>query len=308
MVNYIHEAFNDILHNLEWMDEATRQRALKKSKSIYSSIAYPPELLDDSKIREYYDGLMFTQGDLLQQYRNLTKFTTHSIFKILRDKVNKRDWRIYGKVAVVNAHYNRVYNSIRFPAGILQGVFFDAERPMYQNFGGIGFIIGHEITHGFDNKGKQFDGNGDLSNWWEKETEIKFLEKARCIIEQYGNFTVPEVGLNINGKLTQGEDIADNGGVKEAYYGYKKWIKDHGEEPLLPGLSYTPSQLFWISAGNVWCGKSRPELLKKLLLIDTHSPKRFRINGPMMNSEEFSRDFNCPVGSPMNPKDKCKVW
>ncbi|CAL4119395.1 unnamed protein product [Meganyctiphanes norvegica] len=308
MVIYIQEAFNDILHNVEWMDEATRQRALKKSASIYSSIAYPPELLDDSKIREYYDGLMFTEGDFLQQYRNLTKFTVHSVIKELRDKVDKRDWRKYAKAAVVNAFYNAITNAIQFPAGILQGVFFNAERPMYQNFGGIGFVIGHEITHGFDDTGSQFDANGDLRNWWEKETEKKYLEKARCIIEQYGNFTVPEVGLNINGKLTQGENIADNGGLKEAYYGYEKWIKVNGEEPLLPGLPYTPTQLFWISAGNVWCGKTREETLKERILTDTHSPYRFRINGPMMNSEEFSRDFNCPVGSPMNPVDKCQVW
>ncbi|CAL4153530.1 unnamed protein product [Meganyctiphanes norvegica] len=308
MVMYIQEAFNDILHNVEWMDEGTRQRALNKSDSIYKSIAYPPEILDESNIREYYDGLMFTKGDFLQQNRNLTKFVVHSIFKELRDKVKKRDWKKYGMAAIVNAYYDPLSNAIIFPAGILQGHLFDAERPMYQNFGGIGLVIGHEITHGFDDTGKQFDANGDLFNWWEKDTEIKYLEKSNCIIAQYGNFTVPEVGLNLNGKLTLGENIADNGGIKEAYYGYKKWIKDHGAEHLLPGLPYTSSQLFWISAGNVWCGKTRPETLKEYLVAGRHSPYRFRIMGPMMNSEEFARDFNCPVGSPMNPKDKCEVW
>ena len=112
----------------------------------------------------------------------------------------------------------------------------------------------------------------------------------------------------MNGISTQGENIADNGGIKEAYYGYKKWVAENGEEPLLPGLPYTQSQLFWISSANVWCGKTRPEMLRKSMLTGRHPPKRFRINGPMMNSEEFSRDFNCPLGSPMNPEDKCKVW
>ncbi|CAL4164070.1 unnamed protein product, partial [Meganyctiphanes norvegica] len=197
MVTYIQEEFDNILHNIEWMDDATRQRALKKSDSMYSSIAYPPELLDDSKIHEYYDGLIINKGDFLQQNLNMSKFGVHSNLKELRDEVDKKDWREYAKAAQVNAYYNSLSNAIMFPAGILQGVYFNADRPMYQNFGGIGFVIGHEITHGFDNTGKQFDANGNLRNWWEKETEKKYYEKARCIIEQYGNFTVPELGLNV---------------------------------------------------------------------------------------------------------------
>jgi neprilysin len=148
--------------------------------------------------------------------------------------------------------------SSEFPAGILQDAFFSVDRPKYMNYGAIGSVIGHEITHGFDDQGRQFDENGNLVDWWQPDTKTAYLEKARCIIDQYGNFTEPTVKLNLNGINTQGENIADNGGLKEAYRAYTNWAAKDGQESKLPGLDYTPDQLFWIAAAQNWCSVSRP--------------------------------------------------
>ncbi|MPC12879.1 Membrane metallo-endopeptidase-like 1 [Portunus trituberculatus] len=308
MVVFIRNEFEKILKTLDWMDPLTRERALAKAKAITPHIAYPPELLMDHKLAELYDGLVISDGELLENMRNLTIFGTDYSFKRLREKVNKKDWRNHGAAAVVNAYYSPLENSIQFPAGILQGTFFEADRPKYMNFGGIGYVIGHEITHGFDDTGRQFDANGDLKDWWEKETQNKFLKKAECIIHQYGNYSAPEVNLNLNGINTQGENIADNGGIKEAYFAYQEWVTRYGEEKSLPSLPYTPKQLFWLSAANVWCSKYRPETLKLRILTGAHSPARFRVNGPFSNVKEFAVDWNCPAGSKLNPSKRCSVW
>lgn len=308
MVAYIRAEFDMILRTVDWMDDETRVRAINKSLAITPHIAYPEELLIESKLTELYNGLEITDGELLSNMRNLTIFGTNYSFRRLREKVNKNDWKNHGAAAVVNAFYSPLENSIQFPAGILQGTFFDADRPKYLNYGAIGFVIGHEITHGFDDMGRQFDYKGDLKEWWLPETRAKFIEKSKCIIYQYGNYTAPEVNLTLNGVNTQGENIADNGGIKEAYYAYLQWATDHGEEPVLPALPLTPKQLFWVSAANVWCGKYRPETLKLRILTGAHSPARFRVNGPLSNIPEFSRDWSCKADSKMNPRNKCTVW
>ncbi|KAF2360342.1 Peptidase M13 C-terminal domain [Trinorchestia longiramus] len=352
MVSYIRTEFDKILRTVDWMDDKTRIRAINKSMAITPHIAYPEELLDESKLTELYKELVISDGELLHNMRNLTIFGTNYSFKRLREKVDKNDWKKHGAAAVVNAFYSPLENSIQFPAGILQGTFFNADRPKYLNYGAIGFVIGHEITHGFDDmgrqfdykgdlkewwepetrakflekskciihqygnytapevglKGRQFDYKGDLKEWWEPETRAKFLEKSKCIIHQYGNYTAPEVGLKLNGVNTQGENIADNGGIKEAYYAYLQYVKDYGEELTLPALGLSTKQLFWLSAANVWCGKYRPETLKLRILTGAHSPARFRVNGPLSNLPEFARDWNCKPSSKMNPPHKCSVW
>jgi neprilysin len=150
------------------------------------------------------------------------------------------------------------------PAGILQGKFFNADRPRYMNFASIGLVIGHEITHGFDDQGRQYDSEGNLVDWWEEATKTAYLEKAKCIIEQYGNYTEPITKLKLNGINTQGENIADNGGVLVAYNAYLKWVEKNGEESKLPGLNYSPKQLFWINLAQTWCSAHREgEILGK---------------------------------------------
>jgi len=308
MVEYIKNEFLKILSEIDWMDEETREEAKLKATSIAPYIGYPDELLQDELIEELYSGVKMARINFYQNVRNLRIWSTDYAFSQLR-KPNKRgDWKKHARAAVVNAYYNALENSIEFPAGILQGAFFDAERPNYMNFGAIGYVIGHEITHGFDDRGRQFDKDGNDRNWWKPKTDARFRERAQCIIEQYGNYTVSENGLKVNGQNTQGENIADNGGIKESFRAYRRWTKDHGREARLPGLSYSPDQLFWISAANIWCGKFRPEVLKLRVNSGVHSPARFRIIGPLSNSPEFSLSFGCPLGSPMNPRKKCSVW
>lgn len=308
MVGYIHREFLKILHDVDWMDDRTKQRARDKAMAIRPYIGYPNELFNNTEIENFYSGLSFSKNEYFNNVQTLRKWSTDYAFGQLNKTNKKGDWRKHGKSAVVNAFYNIIENSIEFPAGILQGAFFSSDRPNYLNFGAIGFVIGHEITHGFDDKGRQFDKDGNNINWWEAETDKRFKERAQCIIEQYGNYTVPENGLKVNGVNTQGENIADNAGLVEAYRAYQMYVKDNGEESSLPGLKYTPKQLFWISAANIWCGKYRPEVLKLRVQVGSHSPAQFRVVGTVSNLVEFAETFNCPIGSPMRPVKKCSVW
>jgi membrane metallo-endopeptidase-like protein 1 len=308
IVNNIQEQFREVLQTVDWMDEVTRKHALEKAKAMSAHIAYPDELLDDKKIDEYYANLTVNPLKYLESMMNVTLFTQRVFYERLDNPSSKDDWRNHAHATVTNAFYDQSENSIEFPASILQGVFFDNSRPHYMNYGAIGYIIGHEITHGFDDEGRQFDKDGNLVDWWQPKTKSAFDVKAQCIIDQYSNITVPGINLNLNGINTQGENIADNGGIKQAYLAYKKWVNKHQPERTLPGLPYTPEQMFWISAGNTWCDVERREELQINIMDRYHSPNYYRINVPLMNSEYFAKDFNCPVGSPMNPVHKCLIW
>ncbi|XP_008202440.2 neprilysin-2-like [Nasonia vitripennis] len=309
IIQNIRKSFERILEQLNWMDEKTRKAALEKLDWIQPHIAYPDEFLDDKKLDGYYQYLKMYPDSYLKSQLSLRLFKLAYDFEQLRKPVNKTDWISHGRSAIVNAFYDPTENSIQFPAGILQGEFFTNDRPKYLNYGGIGYVMGHEMTHGFDDQGRQFDKEGNLVEWWEPETKNKYLERAQCIIDQYSNYTVKEVGLKINGINTQGENIADNGGIKEAYLAYNEWERSSAQqEARLPGLQYSPQQMFWIGAANVWCNKYRPEALKARVITDPHSPGEFRVIGPMSNMPEFAKDFNCPLGSPMNPAKKCSVW
>lgn len=310
LVNNIREEMYEIISNVDWMDENTRKAALEKAHAMAAHIAYPDEILDNEKLTAFYDGLVVSlDGTYLEGVFNTTKWSQEYNYGRLRDPVNKTDWRTHGRPQIVNAFYSPTENSIQFPAGILQGVFFSEDRPNYMNYGAIGFVIGHEITHGFDDQGRTFDKDGNLRDWWDEKTKQKYLEKAKCIIEQYGNYTDTQVNLKLNGINTQGENIADNGGIKEAYRAYVKWAAKNGPEDRLPGLQdYTPQQMFWISAASSWCSTYRNATLMNRITTGVHSPGEFRVIGPFSNMPEFARDFNCPLGSKMNPANKCTVW
>merc|ERR1712106_485464 len=302
--------FDLILDEIEWMDDETRKRAKTKLSTMKEYIGYPQEIMVESNLEDLYEGLYVNPDDHFKNGINMSVWGTNYAWGKLREKIDKTDWKRHGQPAVVNAFYSSIENSIQFPAGILQGNFFGSDRPTYMNYGGIGWVIGHEITHGFDDQGRQFDDEGNLKNWWEDDTKDKFLDKANCIIWQYGNYTAVSVNKTLNGVNTQGENIADNGGIKEAYRAYNSWVRRHGEEPRLPGLNYTQRQLFWISGANVWCSKHRPKALKLSVITGAHSPDKFRVQGAFSNMAAFSRDFKCKEGSKMNPskEDKCKVW
>uniref|UniRef100_A0A2S2NML0 Neprilysin-1 n=1 Tax=Schizaphis graminum TaxID=13262 RepID=A0A2S2NML0_SCHGA len=310
IVNSIREELYKLLSSNDWMDDQTKKNALNKAKLITEHIAYPDELLDDNKLNAYYENLEINEEDYFISSLNLSKFLTNRMIMQLRQPLDKSDWTKYSQSTTINAFYTPAENSIIIPAAILQGEFFSSDQPRYLNYGAIGFIIGHEFTHGFDNQGKMYDGYGNLVDWWAKETKEQFLEKAMCIKKQYGNYTDREVGLKINGNNTLGENIADNGGIKQAYNAYNTWASVQWDaEPRLPGLqNYTPNQLFWLSAANIWCSKHRPEELMNLILVNEHAPDRFRVIGSFSNQKEFSNDFQCYIGSNMNPSNKCQVW
>ncbi|XP_033211544.1 neprilysin-2-like [Belonocnema kinseyi] len=304
----IEQQFKAMLQEIDWMDEDTRKLALDKLASIKNFIGYPKELTDEKKLDEFFQKLEVNPNNYIKAAGNISIFWSQYYFGQLRQSVNKADWKTHSDVTVVEAFYLVEENSVLFPAANLQDIYFHKDRPQYMNYALTGFIVGHEITHGFDAVGSQYDKNGEPKNWWTPDTEKKFLEKADCIIKQYGNYIAKEVDLKVNGTSTQEENIGDNGGMRLSYLAYQNWVERNGPEPTLPGLSYSPSQLFWISSASMWCKKQTPEYLKDYITYDPHSPPEFRVIGTNSNRPEFTKDFHCPPGSAMNPDKKCSIW
>ncbi|CAH1984049.1 unnamed protein product [Acanthoscelides obtectus] len=234
------------------------------------------------------------------------RFEAQQNFNKLRQPVDKNKWST--DPAVVNAFYNPNRNDIVFPAGILQPLFYSQHFPKSLNYGGIGVVIGHEITHGFDDKGRQFDKDGNMMQWWNDKTIRAFRDRTQCMIDQYSRYKISEVDLYVNGRMTQGENIADNGGLKQSFRAYRKWVSQYGEEMDLPGLNLTHDQLFFLNYAQIWCGSMRPEDALSKVRSSVHSPGPIRVLGPLSNSHDFARAYNCPLGSPMNPTSKCSVW
>ncbi|KAF2902015.1 hypothetical protein ILUMI_04166 [Ignelater luminosus] len=304
----IHSELNKTLEEIDWMDENTKSKAFEKADSMKFHIAYSDEFFNDKAVEDIYTKLTVASNNYLLFNLNLQRFTQDDSFSKLRKLVDKDDLSSHLPPISINAAYSPSSNAIDLPAGILQGVFFESDRPSYINYGGIGYVVGHEIVHGFDDQGRKFDKNGNLEEWWAKDTEKAFLQKAKCFATQYGNLKEPTTNMKLNGLNTQGENIADNGGIKLAYAAYQAWVERNGEEPTLPGLNYTQNQMFWIAAANTWCNKVRKETLAQLIPSDVHSPACFRVTIPFSNTESFAEDFNCPLGSKMNPKEKCQIW
>jgi len=308
MVMNIRVGFKTMLDKVQWMDNETKAKAQEKLNLMKQIIAFPDELFEKDKIDGYYADFKASPDSYLENRLSMAKFEDRRYLMKLKEKVDPEHWTEHSSVAQVNAYYDPSANIMAFPAGILQGLFFNAQAPKYMNYGAIGATIGHEITHGFDDEGMKYDFEGKLVNWWANETAIEYKRRAQCMIKQYSNFTAEQIKLNLNGIITLGENIADNGGIKEAYLGYQNYLKDNGDEPQLPGHDYTARQMFWISYGQTWCTKYKDGTLKSRILTDNHSPGEFRIKGPLSNNPDFAKDFKCKVGSKMNPAKKCTVW
>uniref|UniRef100_A0A158PCF4 Neprilysin-1 n=1 Tax=Angiostrongylus cantonensis TaxID=6313 RepID=A0A158PCF4_ANGCA len=308
MINDLQDAFHNMVVENDWMDETTKVRALDKSRHMLRQIGYPDFILDDQKLDDYYDGLFIKGSDSYSEMmEKLSRWGIEFGFKLLLKPVDRNEFDF--NPAVVNAFYSSTSNSIKFPAAILQAPFFHQTFPKALNYGGIGAVIGHEITHGFDDQGRQFDANGNMRDWWDGKVKDKFEMRAQCIIDQYDKIEVNEAGLHVNGKLTQGENIADNGGVRQAFKAYKKYLRKSGEEKRIKGLeNYNNEQMFFMGYGTVWCGHSTTDYLISLILTDTHAPEKYRVNRVLANQPEFAAAFNCPVGTPMNPTKRCAVW
>nr|KAF6478122.1 membrane metalloendopeptidase [Molossus molossus] len=308
LIAQIREVFIQTLDDLTWMDAETKKRAEEKALAIKERIGYPDDLIsDDNKLNKDYEELNYKEDEYFENIIQGLKLGQNRQLKRLREKVDKDEW-ISG-AAVVNAFYSSARNQIVFPAGILQPPFFSARQPNSLNYGGIGMVIGHEITHGFDDNGRNFNKDGDLIDWWTQQSANNFKEQSQCMVEQYGNFSWDLAGgQHINGINTLGENIADNGGIGQAYRAYQNYVKKNGEEKLLPGLDLNHKQLFFLNFAQVWCGTYRPEYAVNSIKTDAHSPGNFRIIGTLQNSAEFSEAFHCLKNSYMNPRRKCRVW
>ncbi|KAK2184852.1 hypothetical protein NP493_250g03007 [Ridgeia piscesae] len=307
MIKDLRESFTSMLAEVTWMDENTRKLAIAKANAISERIGYPEYIMDDKYLASKYKEVLPQETTYFENIANIWNVEVKDNLKKVNERVDKTEWST--GPATVNAYYSSSKNVIVFPAGILQPPFYSKNFPKSLNYGGIGVVIGHEITHGFDDQGRQFDLNGNLKQWWPQEVIEKFTKRAQCIVDQYGSYVVPEINMKVNGKLTQGENIADNGGLKEAYIAYRKWVQRQGrEEDVLPGLNLNNNQLFFLSFAQLWCGAKRPQKYMEQVKSDPHSPGRFRVVGTVSNSQEFADAYKCPVGSKMNPVKKCHVW
>jgi len=298
MIRRIEAAFAAGLPNLQWMDAPTREAALGKMHAIVNKIGYPEVW------RDY--GAMPVGDDHLTNVLAAAEFLFAERAHDIGRAVDRRKWEM--TPPTVNAYYNASYNEMVFPAGILQPPFFHSKWPMAMNFGGIGMVMGHELTHGFDDQGRKFDGDGMLRPWWEPQVGARFDERAACVDELYSSYEV-QPGVHLSGKLTLGENIADLGGIKAAHRGFLAWAADSGVDPHAPAMDgLTHEQLFFVSFGQIWCTKSTPQNDKLMALTDTHSHPQHRVNGPLANLPEFATAFACAEGTPMRPADICEVW
>ncbi|XP_026830535.1 neprilysin-4 isoform X2 [Ooceraea biroi] len=307
MTQEIQRSFRELLNKTSWIDDETKSLATEKVNAMSLRIGYPDFILQPHLLNERYKDVVIQPDRYFENTLNILQHLTRVEQDRLGNTVNKTLWNT--APAVVNAYYSRNKNQIMFPAGILQPPFYHRFFPRSLNYGGIGVVIGHEITHGFDDKGRLFDKDGNLHRWWKDEAIDGFHQRAQCLIDQYARYTVAEVGMQIDGINTQGENIADNGGIKQAFRAYEKWLRlNEEEDETLPGMSATGKQLFFLNFAQVWCGSMRPEATRNKLKTAVHSPGKFRVIGTLSNSKDFAQVFNCPPGSPMNPVNKCSVW
>ncbi|XP_069687936.1 neprilysin-11-like isoform X2 [Periplaneta americana] len=308
MVNDIREAFTEIVMELDWMDSETKQRTLEKAHAMRPFIGFPGWLLTPGELEKYYEGAEVVDGLLFETYLRLSEESVKTALEDLRKPPDYNRW--VTPATTVNAFYSPILNSVTFPAGILQPPFYGLGLESL-NYGAIGAIMGHELTHGFDDQGRRYDKDGNLKQWWTEETLKEYENRVQCIVDQYNQYNVSQLGDNftVNGINTQGENIADNGGLREAMRAYQKFQNRLSAEQLLPGLSqYSPEQLFFLGFAHMWCGNSTRGALKSRVVDGVHSPNRFRVIGTLSNSKEFSKAWGCPAGSPMNPDKKCVLW
>uniref|UniRef100_A0A8C4D919 endothelin-converting enzyme 1 n=1 Tax=Dicentrarchus labrax TaxID=13489 RepID=A0A8C4D919_DICLA len=300
MINEIRTAFKDALDRLNWMDDHTRQAAKDKADAIYDMIGFPEFILDSKELDDVYDGV---NDSFFQNMLNFYNFSSRVMADQLRKTPNKDQWSM--TPPTVNAYYMPTKNGIVFPAGILQAPFYAHDHPKALNFGGIGVVMGHELTHAFDDQGREYDKEGNLRPWWQNSSVEAFRQRTECMVDQYSRYLVN--GEHVNGKQTLGENIADNGGLKAAYHAYRSWVQKSGEEKRLPAVNLTNDQLFFVGFAQVWCSVRTPESAHEGLVTDPHSPPRYRVIGTLANSPDFSRHFNCPEGTPMNTGKRCEV-
>jgi len=297
MVRRIEDAMGQRIHELDWMSSETKQQALTKLAAVRNKIGYPDKWRD-------YSSVNIAATDFAGNVQRAIEFETRRDINKVGKPVDHGEWEM--PPPTVNAYYNPEMNDINFPAGVLQPPLYDPKMDDAPNYGDTGGTIGHELTHGFDDEGSQFDAKGNLKNWWTKEDREKFDAHTKCVEDQYANYIVVD-DIHINSKLTLGEDVADLGGEVLAYIA---WKGAESGKTLQPMDNFTPEQRFFIGFAQWACANERPEELRMRAITDPHSPTKYRINGVVLNMPEFSQAFSCKAGQPMvkPPEKVCKVW
>ena len=296
MVRNIERSMELRIEQLDWMSPETKQEALKKLHGIRNKIGYPDKWRD-------YSSVKIEREDFAGNAQRLSAFERHRVINRIGKPVDHGEWQI--PPTTVDAYYDPQMNDINFPAGVLQPPLYDPKMDAAPNYGDTGGTIGHELTHGFDDEGSQYDAQGNLRNWWTKEDREKFDARTKCVVDQYAEYVIVD-DIKINSKLTLGEDVADLGGEILAYLAWQNATKDKvGAEDGL-----TPEQRFFIGFAQWACENERPEESRMRATADPHSPAKYRINGVTVNMPEFAKAFACKAGQPMvKPEGRvCKVW
>ncbi|MGC2215722.1 MAG: M13 family metallopeptidase [Silvibacterium sp.] len=299
LVAALEKSLNEDIQNLAWMTPATKAKAEEKLAAFRQKIGYPEKWRDYSTLEVKRDDLL---GNIHRAADFQTAYDLHKIGK----PVDEKEWGM--TPPTVNAYYDPSNNDINFPAGILQPPFYDYNKDPAVNFGAIGVVIGHEMTHGFDDQGSKYDAHGNVQNWWTPADKSAFDERTGCEVKEYGNFE-PVPGQKLNGKLTLGENTADNGGLRIAYQALQSVLASEGDDAATKKIDgYTPDQRYFISFAQVWCENRREQYARVAARVDPHSPGRFRANGAVQNFDAFGKAFGCKKGQPMMPDDPCVVW
>ncbi len=299
MVDALEESLDQDIHTLPWMTEETKKQAKVKLTAIRNKIGYPDVWRDYSK-------LSIQPGDLMGNFLRANEFESRRQIAKISKPLDRKEWGM--TPPTVNAYYSGSHNEIVFPAGILQPPFFDKTMDDAVNFGGIGVVIGHELTHGFDDQGRKYDPQGNLRDWWTEQDGKEFETRASCVADEYSNFVAID-DLKLNGRLTLGENTADNGGARIALMALLRMIEQDKSGKTAEKIDgYTPEQRLFLGFGRVWCEKRRPEFSRMLVTVDPHSPGRYRVNGVVQNMPEFEKAWGCKAGQPMVSENMCRVW
>jgi putative endopeptidase len=296
MVALIEQAFEADLATLSWMDEATKARAREKVRAIANAIGYPDRWRS-------YDGLVIDRGSYLGNSWRSQAYENERDFKKIGKPLDRTEWNM--TPSTVDATYSAQLNEITFPAGILQPPFFDRKATPAVNLGAMGMVVGHEITHGFDDEGRKFDGAGNLADWWTAPSGKAFEERAACVKTQFDGYIAVE-DVKLNGALTLGENTADLGGLKLAFSAMQAYVKAHPE--AVPPSRYTAEQQFFLGFAQSWCAKAQPEPLRAQAKTNPHATAEWRVKGPLSNLIAFQEAFGCKLGQAMVRSPRCEVW
>ncbi|MGB7134008.1 MAG: M13 family metallopeptidase, partial [Acidobacteriaceae bacterium] len=298
LVAALEKALGQDIQSLPWMTAETKKAAEAKLAAFRDKIGYPDKWRDYSKLE-------VTRTNFVEDLRHSAAFESDYELNKVGKPVDEKEWGM--TPPTVNAYYDPPLNDINFPAGILQPPFYEYGKDPAVNFGAIGVVIGHEMTHGFDDQGSKYDGQGNVRNWWTPADRAAFDQRTDCEVKEYDNFE-PLPGVHLNGKLTLGENTADNGGIHIAWQALQSTLAEEGKSIDEKIDGYTEAQRYFIAYAQVWCENRRDQYSRVAVKVDPHSPGQFRVDGVVQNFDEFGKAFGCHKGQPMMPEESCRVW